>query len=185
LHYYETLPSMSTYNYRYTGIGIDLAISQKQTADYTAMVAGMVFDRQQAMRLYILPNPVNERLTFPQQLDRAKAMHTTLHGAKLFIEDVGYQTALIQQLNRDGFQAEGVPVHGQDKRARLALVTSHIQNGQVLFPKVGAENLIRQLTGFGTETHDDLADAFAILTYKTIEKNRKLARVFKEKPAGW
>jgi hypothetical protein len=41
----------------------------------------------------------------------------------------------------------------------------------VLFPRYGCEQLIEQLTGFGVEKHDDLADAFAILILKTIEEN--------------
>jgi phage terminase large subunit-like protein len=48
-------------------------------------------------------------------------------------------------------------------------VSHLIQSGQVLFPRLGAENLILQLTGFGKESHDDLADAFAILMLKTAE----------------
>ncbi len=184
LHYYPNLPSAGSSDYRYTAIGLDLAISQKDTADYTGMVAAMVFGRRDNMRVYILPHPVNERLTFPQTVDRTKLLAKSLN-ARLFIEDVGYQAALVQELKRQGFDAEGVKVYGQDKRARLATVTHHIQSGKVLFPQHGAEKLISQLTGFSTEKHDDLADAFSVLMHKIIEKDGRLCRVFSEKPPGF
>jgi len=185
IHYYDELPSSGSYDYRYTAIGLDLAISEKDTADYTGMVAAMVFGRRENMRAYILPNPVNERLTFPQQVDRAKLLSSSMQNAKLFIEDVGYQRALVQELKRQYFDAEGVQVHGLDKRARLATITHHIQSGKILFPKVGAEKLIYQLTGFGNEKHDDLADAFSILGHKIIEKDTRGPRVFEFKPEGF
>ncbi len=51
-----------------------------------------------------------------------------------------------------------------------------VQSGKVLFPKEGADALIGQLTGFGTERHDDLADAFSILlTNIATEWNRPKA----------
>ena len=67
---------------------------------------------------------------------------------------------------------EAVKVGGRDKRERLSLTTDYIQTGKVLFPKKGAELLVQQLTGFGVEKHDDLADAFSILMSKIIETDR-------------
>lgn len=121
-----------------------------------------------------MPNPVNERLDFPRAFDRAKALSKSLGNGQyteLFIEDVGYQAALIQHLNNNNVPAEGVKVAGQDKRSRLALVTHLIQQGRVVFPRKGAEELISQLVGFGIEKHDDLADAFSLLLLKVLEKD--------------
>jgi predicted phage terminase large subunit-like protein len=57
-----------------------------------------------------------------------------------------------------------VPVKvGQDKRARLRAVATFIQNGTVLFPEKGCEDLLAQLLGFGVEDHDDLVDAFVLM----------------------
>lgn len=182
---YEGLPPLNSSRFGYTAVGIDLAISQKDTADFTAMVSALVLGRGRDMRIYILPHPINARLTFPDQVERIKAIYHTHDRARLFIEDVGYQTALIQQLRQEGYNAEGVPTRGQDKRARLALITPFIQNGQVLFPHHGCDDLIRQLTGFGKEAHDDLADAFAILVFKAVENNRRLARAWPHKPKGF
>lgn len=180
LHYYEELPGNDHTGFLYYATGIDLAISERDTADYSAMVSAKIHGYSQEEQIYILPNPVNERLSFPEQLERVKLLSTTLDPgtrSKLFIEEVGYQAALIQQLEREGYPAEGVKIHGQDKRARLALTTHMIQDGRILFPRQGCEELIRQLTGFGIEKHDDLADAFSILILKIINDSTPQPRM--------
>ena len=48
----------------------------------------------------------------------------------------------------------------------------------MLFPRHGAEELISQLTGFGIEKHDDLADAFSILMLKIMEEDTGGPNVF-------
>lgn len=169
IHYYEELPKEDG-RYQATCVGVDLAISKNETADYTAMVTARVYDYSEKLRIYILPNPTNERLTFPEQVERIKLINKSRPGILVYIEEVGYQTALVQQLWCEGFSVEGVKVYGQDKRARLAILSHLIQTGQVLFPKTGCEELISQLTNFGIEAHDDLADAYSLLVHKIIEK---------------
>lgn len=168
IRYYKDLPvTDNDFPLCLVATGIDLAISQNDSADNTAMVSGVVYGRGEDMCIYILPNPVNERLTFLETIDRAKdiAVAVSRNGERtvLHVEDVGYQHALIEELERDGLNVVGVPPKGQDKRARLALITHLIQSGRVLFPLVGCETLITQLVGFGSERYDDLADALAIL----------------------
>ena len=45
-----------------------------------------------------------------------------------------------------------------------------IKLGKIKFPKLGAEMLIRQIVGFGSEAHDDIADAFTIIAHQAIER---------------
>lgn len=173
IQYYNYLPTETEEEpLRLAATGIDLAISQKDSADKTAMVSMKLYGYGSDMRIYILANPVNEQLTYLQTLERAKSVSRAVgDGEKttLYIEEVGYQSSLIEQLKFDGFHVDGVPPKGQDKRARLALVTHLIQSGKVLFPRAGCEALITQLTGFGSERYDDLADAFAILLLPCLE----------------
>jgi len=160
---------------RFIATGIDLAISENSRADLTAMVSATVFGYGKDLKVYILPNPINKRLSFPETVNIAKTLSTALGSGiptKLYIEEVAYQSAIIQQLKSDGFPAEGVKVAGNDKRARLAIIAHWIHNGNILFPKQGCEELISQLVDFGYESHDDLADAFAILVLKIIQKSR-------------
>jgi predicted phage terminase large subunit-like protein len=176
IQYYDEVPSEDSGNYLYTATGIDLAISKKESADYTSMVSAKVFGYSDKLKIYILPHPINQRLSFPETYEKAKSLSKALGNGqytKLFIEDVGYQAALIQDLVNHNVPAEGVKVSGQDKRSRLALITHLIQQGKVLFPKGNqVEELIMQLTGFGIEKHDDLADAFSLLLLKILEEDR-------------
>lgn len=172
IHRYEELPEELP---NYTATGIDLAISEKDTADYTAMVSACVYGTGNNLRIYILPNPVNERLDFPKTVERIEELHQSIRSIayhRIYIEEVGYQTSLIHQLRTKGITAEGVNPHGSDKRSRLAFTGDHIYVGKIFFPAKGAERLIGQLVNFGTEKHDDLADAFSILIFKVIERNR-------------
>jgi len=160
---------------RIIATGIDLAISENSKADKTAMVSAKVFGYDKDLRVYILPNPINERLTFPKTVDTAKNLSSALGNGmptKLYIEEVAYQAAIIQQLKSEGYPAEGVKVAGTDKRARLAIIAHWISSGNILFARYGCEELISQLVGFGCEAHDDLSDAFAILVLKIIQSSR-------------
>ncbi len=166
IHYYENLPPDNSRDFRYAITGVDLAISEKESADYTAMVSVRVYGHREDLKIYVLPNPVNERLDFPATVEIAKSVSKALGGGyptKLLIEEVGYQKALIDHLKNQNFPAEGMKPNGQDKRQRLSIVSQLIQQGRVLFPpKEGAKLLIGQLLGFSKERHDDLVDALVI-----------------------
>ena len=154
-----------------TATGIDLAISKSEYADHTAMVSIKMYGTGEDRQFYVLPHPVNEKLTALETLERAKQVSLAIGGGqktKLHIEDVGYQSSLVEHLKVAGFPAEGVPTKGQDKRARLALVSHLVQQGRVFFHTAGTQELVMQLTGFGTEIHDDLADAFAIVLLQLL-----------------
>ena len=166
---YDGLPPLQFHGYHATGV--DLAISKKKTADYTAMVSARVVGQGEHLRIYILPNPVQERLTSSETIQRAKGVAVALGSHRFYAEDVGWQRAFVEQMCRENFSAKGVRPYG-DKYARLAYVAFLVQDGKVLFPKVGAEDLIRNLVSFGSEKYDDLADAFAILLSQIIEENR-------------
>lgn len=174
IQFYNKVP---TDGFRSIAIGIDLAVSEKESADYTAMVTGHVYGYGKNMMIYIQPNPINARIPFPVQTEYIKALVATEkqkhNRVKLYIEDVGYQKALVQVFESQKYDVIGVPTGRTDKTARLRLTTSSIKEGRVLFPEKGCDELLMQLTGFGKETHDDLADAFAILVLKVIEDNPK------------
>lgn len=146
------------------GVGIDLAISLKQTADYTAMVKGVIIKNDYGeRRLLILKNPIKERLQFEQTISKAKLIKSEMPPATTFyVENVAYQQASIEIMQKNGINAIGVRPKG-DKRSRLIDVSMYVKSGIVLFPKNGAEKLIEELLGFGIEAHDDVLDAFVHL----------------------
>jgi predicted phage terminase large subunit-like protein len=152
-------------------VGVDLAISEKSGADCTAIVTLKICSDDGKKCAYVDRHPFNKRIPFPEQVNQIKMIATLPRNTscypKIFIEQVSYQEALIQQLRSTGLRTEGIPPHG-DKRERLALTTAAIKEGLVKFPKNGAEELISQLIGFGVEKHDDLADAFSLVVNQFI-----------------
>lgn len=152
------------------GAAQDLAISEKTTADFTAIVRGFMIRLDEKKRLLIAPHPFNQRVDFDDGVKAAKeAMKDLPMGARLYVEDVMFQRAAVQTLKKAGVSVFGVkPV--SDKRARLMAASPFIKDGTVLFPETGCEVLIDQLLGFGTEEHDDLVDALVYLILALINK---------------
>ncbi len=175
IRHYDELPNEEL---RSIHVGVDLAISQREGADFTSMVGLRRYGHGSNMRLYVIPNSFNKRVPFPEvvatikNLDRAFRVKN--EQAKFIVESNGFQEIYVQAVSDIGCNVEGVK-HTADKRSRLALTSHLIENGTIVFPRQGAEELIAQLTGFGIENHDDLSDAFstAVLdVMKDIENDR-------------
>jgi predicted phage terminase large subunit-like protein len=169
---YEKLPADG---FRGIYVGVDLAIGEKDTNDCTSMVVGYVYGVGKKMKIYIQSKPFNKRVPFPEQaeyLAQLIAREKLTHGrVKVYVEDVGYQRALVQYFNSSKYDIEAVPVGRMSKSLRLQLTTPLLKEGRVLFPEEGAEELIEQLLGFGKEKHDDLVDAFSLLVMKVVDNN--------------
>ena len=153
------------------GTGVDLAISKKETADYTAMVSGQVIFENEVPKLYIEPNPFKGRVDFRETIEQALAILKSSGGfSQFFVENVAYQQAAVKE-----FERHNIPVcpmqATQDKWARLRVAALYIKNGMVLFPRKGCEELIHQLIYFGQESHDDLVDALVYLILGTVNAN--------------
>ena len=164
------------------GVGEDLAISEKQTADCTAMVSGVKIKLGERTHLLIKPNPVNKRMGFDASLKAAAKVNAVMpFGTKWFVEDVGFQRAAIEKMKKEGLSVYPMrPI--TDKKARLEAVSPFIIDGTILFPEFGCEDLIEQLLGFGSEEHDDLVDALVYLimgmtkrrSFKKMERPDKI-----------
>ncbi len=171
IHYYDydkDLPNDEHFIQTY--VGVDLAISEKDSAHRTAIVAMKIYRREDRDYAYVMPFPFNDTIGFPEQVNQIKLLVSDTKKyryPRIFVEKVAYQASIIQQCQNLGIVIEGVPPHG-DKRERLALTTAAIKEGLILFPNKGAEELIAQLTGFGTEKYNDLADAFSLVANQFI-----------------
>lgn len=176
IKYYDKLPGYSGLNSKAIYIGVDLAISQRDTADYTAMVSCYVDRNYESGEtfIYVLPNPINKRLSFPETLIQCKALCSeyssmNVSSVELLIESVSYQEAVAQQLRSEGIQnVLSVNPGTQDKRSRLSVVSHLIKNGNIRFPTGGCEYLIDQIVNFGVEKHDDLMDALVMCLIYSI-----------------
>ena len=175
IQYYDELPDPK--NLQTVRIGVDLAISKKSTADYTAMVIGHVYAYSGPDRYYVYIDPlvINRRIDFTETIGLCKQLNQTFakrHYPHFLVESVGYQGAVPEVLQRNGLHATAVSVGNQDKSSRLHIASHLLKTGNVLFPRNGGpevKQLIEQLVGFGVEKHDDLVDAFSILITNVLE----------------
>lgn len=172
IKYYPELPDPKEMSE--VRVAIDPAVSTKSSADYTAILPGVVTKYSSDSVLYLLPGAVNARLTFPQTVEKCVQLNKDLMAMyprvypHFYVEDVGYQKALVQVLRDEGLLVDAVP-STSDKRSRLALTGSAVQKGKVLFPEKGCERVIEQIVHFGVEKYDDLADAFSTIVLSVIQ----------------
>lgn len=170
--HYEDSPAPTVANgFRGTFIGIDPAISEDKRAACTAIVTIRVFGWGDKMRIYVLPNPVNERMGMFKIVDRVKALveeHTKYGMVKIYSEDVAFQKALIEALQRNGYVVQGVKPKG-DKRERLSLISHQIKDGTIGFATRGNEELVMQVVNFGSEKYMDLVDALSMLVPEVVQ----------------
>lgn len=174
IHYYDEIP-MGTAALK--GHGNDLAISQKEGADFTTDVEGDVHYVDDAPKIFIQPNPMNAHITFHEFMKHVREVPGKSGGAHIFfVEDVQYQKAAIQEMVRAMLAV--VPMKPiNDKRARLMVVVPYIKNGTVLFPRHGCEQLLAQLFNFGVESHDDLVDGLVYLILGLVEQGLELPKI--------
>lgn len=173
-HDCESLDDMREFSTYGAFIGVDLAISQKDSADYTALVTGVICNYKGQNRILVVPDIVNERMQFKQTIEAIKKKAKQLYfsgcyaNPKVAIETNGFQEIYAEFLSRSGLDIVNIK-NTTDKKSRVTLTAPNIIDGIILFPKKGAEELIAQLTGHGRERHDDLADAFAMMYVGAIE----------------
>ncbi len=159
-------------------IGVDLAISEKETADYTGIVVGLFAGFGKDFHGYVIKT-INRRMAFLETMELLKELHdmyTKLCGAvEIRIEDVAYQRSAIEYLEKSKHcRVIGVKI-ATDKHARLMTASALIQNGTILFaPDPENSHLKQQLIGFGIERFDDLCDAFTLMANSVIGENGQL-----------
>lgn len=165
------------------GTAFDLAIGEQNGSDFTAGISGLVGTMSGKKHLFIKPDFCNLHLNFRDTIAQAKRMHARLpYGAELYVEDVAYQKAALQEMKNEGLPVRGIrPV--KDKRARFESVAPYIQDGTVLFPNLEEypemRVLIDQMLGFGFEEFDDLLDALVYLVMSMLSTPQSTAIIGK------
>jgi len=169
--YIETPPELRNQSIAYAS-GVDLAVSEKRTADYTAIVGAKIVGTGDDMKIYLMPNPLNAKTRLPVTIDNICTIAKS-HGNQkhtFYVEEVGTQLGVVQVLQDKDIRAIGVTVGRNDKWTRLALISDWIRSGKIQFPHKGTEDLERQMLNFGLERHDDLVDALTTLIIGIMEK---------------
>jgi predicted phage terminase large subunit-like protein len=133
-------------------VGVDLAISQKQSADYTAIV---VVEREGDIDYVV--HAERGRWTFRETLERIRAV---AHGAAaVAIEAVQYQAAVVEELVRTT-TLPVVPVRpDRDKVTRFLPVLTRIEHGALRFSPALPGWFFEELLSFPETDHDDAVDA--------------------------
>lgn len=141
-----------------TVMGVDLAISSKQDADYSAIAA---LSRDANGNIYIR-DVQRTRAPFHQVLQFIKSMAARWAPTLIAIEQVQYQAAVVQELLR----TTGLPVRGvrpdKDKLTRFQPLAARYEQGLVWHNPGLNKEFEDELLSFPAGDHDDQADACAM-----------------------
>lgn len=164
LKFYEELPKdLEIYS------GWDLAVSKKETADYTAK-ATIGINKEQNIYLVDI---YRARLNFPERLEAAKKNGEMEDPLVIGIEDNTFQDDTVQELIR----TTRLPIKGfkttTNKLARFSALSVYWQNGKVFIRK-DQKDFIAELLACPRGAHDDQIDAFdfAVQASKKGERPR-------------
>ncbi len=138
-------------------MGVDLAISTKQTADFTsAVILGQARDG----RIFVMD--VNRvRATFHQVMAFIQQMHDKWNPSVIMIEETQYQAAVIQELSRTTI----LPVRGvrpdKDKLTRFQPVQTRYEQKLIYHAPGLPSHWEDELLSFPVGEHDDQVDAMS------------------------
>jgi len=168
-------------------IGTDLAISEKEEADFSAIViAGRVKETNKIRIISARMGhwTMNEMINLiKQEFDFFKKIAITIVG----VENVGYQKVFGEELERRFLISPVYVKRTIDKRSRMLMLNPYFVNHQIEFSgdKNKFEDLLEQLVNFETAEHDDLADAFemsvSLLKDFLIKEEKKEENLSEEK----
>lgn len=149
-------------------LGVDLAISEKEGADWTAIVA-LSHDTTTG-KVYVL-EVERFRGAFATVLERIRAAAARWNPTIIAIEQVQYQAAVIQELMR----TTRLPVRGvrpdRDKVTRFLPMLSRYEQGFVCHDPSGVPAWFREeLLAFPEGLHDDGVDALS-LAWGALRRN--------------
>jgi predicted phage terminase large subunit-like protein len=138
-------------------MGVDLALSMKDDADYSVCVA---LARDAQGTIYVL-DAQRVRAPFHQVLQFIQSMAAKWHPAIIAIESVQYQAAVVQELLR----TTNLPVRGvkpdKDKLTRFLPLVARYEQGLVRHTPDLPAWFEAELLAFPVGEHDDGADALA------------------------
>jgi predicted phage terminase large subunit-like protein len=166
---YGEAPDPATLNIT---MGVDLAISEKTKADYTAAV--VVGRDEETGQVFIL-DAKRIRAEFQGILSFIKAMAEVWQPREIAIENVQFQAAVIQEMRR----TSALPIRSvrpdKDKRVRFMPLQTRYEQGLVYHTQRVSADFEKELLSFPEGAHDDMIDAAA---YAFALQNKQQVRIF-------
>lgn len=150
-------------------MGVDLAISMKENADYTAIA---VVGVDASGRVWVV-DAERRRVGFRDALDFIKSKAARWRPESIAIESVQYQVAVVEELLR----STDLPVHqvrpDKDKLTRAQSLITRYENGLVWHDERLPRYFTEELLSFGPDAeHDDLVDAVVYAYMQTGDYGR-------------
>jgi predicted phage terminase large subunit-like protein len=147
-------------------IGVDLAVSEKDRADYTAFVVGGMDENG----LLHIVNVIRERMNALEIVDTVFALEQLYKPEVFAMEEGQISKSIAPFLQEEMHKRQSYPsIHGmtptQDKMQRARSVQARMRARGVKFDKEGDwfQNFHDELVRFPRDKHDDQVDAFAYL----------------------
>lgn len=169
LQYYTTKP-----RFELVSMGVDLAISQSETADYFAVVVLGLYNNN----FYVIDIYKN-RLSFIDQQKYIKQLYLQHGGQIVVIEATQYQEALVQELRRTSTLPIKAVKPTKDKVSRAYPVISVTEHSKLYLPANAPsikQMLIEEMIDFPTGKHDDVIDALVYAHYGLLEASHKVKK---------
>ncbi len=141
---------------------VDLAISEKETADFTVV---LTFALDRYNNAYIL-DIIRERVSGTRHLELLISVYKKWKPLKIGIESVQFQKSLARMaLDRGLPVIELIP--DKDKVSRAFPIAARMESGKVFFPRNAPwlAKFEEELLLFPGGRHDDQADALAYIMY--------------------
>ena len=140
-------------------MGVDLAISEKTSADYTAIV---VIGLHSATGMRWVLDAQHQRLSFNKVLGFIQQMANKWNPALINIEDVAFQSAVVQEMLR----TTPLPVRGMkpygDKELRFQAAAARYEQGLMIHGRGLDPDFESELLMFPNGVNDDFEDALVL-----------------------
>lgn len=147
----------------------DLAVSEKDNADYTAITTFGVTPENDILVLDVMRTRLNPARHLGLLLEHNEKWHPLAYG----IEKVQYQSSLIERAKAAGLVVKEL-IPKNDKYMRALGISLRMNNGKVFFAENAAwmRDFKSELLEFPNGRHDDMADTFAYADMMARYKGR-------------
>lgn len=138
-------------------VGVDLAISTKETADWTAVAT--IGRHRCSGEVWIL-SVVRSRMGFRDAMAMIQAEASRWNPDVVGVEQVQYQAAAVQELMRTTtLPVRGINPGGRDKLTRFFPLAARFEQGMVHIVPGISDSFLDELLSFPGTQHDDQVDA--------------------------